>query len=68
MTQKPVSATALSVPKEKLDDVMTVRFKAGAFARIDETAGKNRRAKFIREAVEAELKRRERKPKTGAGE
>lgn len=64
MTQEAVSGTATIVPKEKLEDVMTIRFKGGDFARIDAVAGKNRRAKFIREAVEAELKRRERqKPK-----
>jgi metal-responsive CopG/Arc/MetJ family transcriptional regulator len=41
------------------EEKMTVRFKAGAFARIDAVAGKNRRAEFIRDAVEKELVRRE---------
>nr|USU32851.1 hypothetical protein NG677_03905 [Methylobacterium sp. OTU13CASTA1] len=69
MRDDPVSATASPVPKEKLDDVMTVRFKAGAFARIDGVAGKNRRAKFIREAVEEALRQAEkRKAKAPATE
>jgi len=36
-----------------------VRLSAETLARIDEVAGNYGRAKFIREAVEAELKRRE---------
>lgn len=47
---------------------MLVRLGEGVAERIDAVAGKKKRAEFIREAVEAELKRRERKPKTGAGE
>ena len=38
-----------------------VRLPAGVAERIDKIAGKGRRAEFIREAVEKELKRRERK-------
>lgn len=39
---------------------MIVRFRAGVFARIDAVEGKkNRRAEFIREAVEAALQRLE---------
>ena len=38
-----------------------VRLPAGTGERIDALIGKNKRAEFIREAVEAELKRRERK-------
>lgn len=41
---------------------MLVRLPDGIAERIDAIAGKNRRAEFIREAVEAELARRE-KPK-----
>ncbi|WP_375274486.1 YlcI/YnfO family protein [Methylorubrum thiocyanatum] len=37
-----------------------VRLPEGVPERIDAVAGKNRRAEFIREAVERELKRRER--------
>lgn len=68
LTNNPISATAAIVPKDKLDDKTLVRFKAGTLDRIDAVAGKFHRAEFIRAAVEAELKRRERKPKTGAGE
>lgn len=38
----------------------TVRLPAAVFARIAAIVGENRMAQFIREAVEAELKRRER--------
>lgn len=38
---------------------MLVRLPAGMAERIDAVAGENRRAEFIREAVERELKRRE---------
>lgn len=48
------------------DEKMTVRFRAGAFERIDAVAGKNRRAEFIREAVEMELERREKGPRAGS--
>lgn len=42
------------------DEKMIVRFRAGVFARIDAVEGKkNRRAEFIREAVEAALQRLE---------
>jgi predicted DNA-binding protein len=37
-----------------------VRLPDGIAERIDALAGKNRRAEFIREAVEREIKRRER--------
>lgn len=37
-----------------------VRLPVGAAERIDALMGPNKRAEFIREAVEAELKRRER--------
>lgn len=39
---------------------MLVRLPEGMAERIDAVAGENRRAEFIREAVEKELKRRER--------
>jgi predicted transcriptional regulator len=38
----------------------TVRLSEAVMARIDALCGKNRRGEFIREAVEAELDRRER--------
>jgi predicted DNA-binding protein len=40
-----------------------VRLPDGMAERIDALAGKNRRAEFIREAVEKELKRREKPTK-----
>lgn len=42
---------------------MLVRLPEGVAERIDEIAGANRRAEFIREAIEREIKRRERLPK-----
>lgn len=39
-----------------------VRLPEGTAEKIDEIAGKNRRAEFIREAIEREIKRRLRKP------
>lgn len=44
-----------------------VRLPDGTPERIDAIAGKNKRAEFIREAVEAELKRREKAAKSGDG-
>lgn len=40
--------------------VMALRLPADVAARIDALAGPNKRAEFIREAIEAELDRRER--------
>ena len=60
MLSDPVSARAGHVAKEKLPDVMTVRFREGAFERIDALAGPNKRAEFIRKVVEAEVIRQER--------
>lgn len=59
MTEEPISVTTASVPKTRLEDVTVVRFRAGTLGRIDAIAGKNRRAKWIRDLVEAELKRGE---------
>ncbi len=39
---------------------MLVRLPEGMAERIDELAGPNRRAEFIREAIEREIKRRQR--------
>lgn len=61
MTQEPISVRSADVPKAKLEDTTLVRFAAGTLDRIDAVAGKNRRAKWIRELVESELKRQERK-------
>jgi len=38
--------------------VVLVRLPEDVLAKIDELAGENRRAQFIREAIERELKRR----------
>lgn len=46
-------------PKMNVTPTM-VRLPEGVAERIDAVAGKNRRSEFIREAVEKELKRRER--------
>jgi hypothetical protein len=43
-----------------------VRLAEGVGERIDALVGPNRRAQFIREAVEAELKRQEAQAKRGA--
>ena len=69
MTQKPISVTTVAVPKPPLKDKTLVRFKEGTLERIDAVAGKNRRAKFIRDAVEGALpKPVKRKPSKGAAE
>jgi predicted DNA-binding protein len=48
--------------RPKIDAKPTViRLPAEVLERIDALCGKNRRAEFIREAAERELKRRERK-------
>ncbi|KQP52977.1 hypothetical protein [Methylobacterium sp. Leaf106] len=58
-------------PKNEFEKVL-LRLKPGTNARIDEVRGDKDRASFVRQAidlaVEAELKRRERKPKPGSGE
>lgn len=51
LTGNAVSATAPRMPKQKLEDVMTVRFARGDFDRIDAVAGENRRAAYIRKAT-----------------
>jgi hypothetical protein len=50
--------------KRNVDTVVTtIRLTATVAARIDAIAGPNKRSDFIREAVEKELKRREREVK-----
>lgn len=46
-------------PKKFVED-MLARFVAGTFARMDAVRGDKDRADLVREAVEAELRRRER--------
>ena len=65
VTANPTSVTRRRMPKEKLPEVMPVRFREGTFAKIDGVAGENRRAAFIRDAVEEALKRAARKPAKG---
>lgn len=69
MTQKPISVTTVTVPKQPLKDVMPVRFVEGTMERIDAVAGKFRRAEWIRTVVyEALQKAERRKPSKGATE
>lgn len=57
----PISATSGRMGRPPLNLKPTiVRLSAEALARIEAMVGKNRMAEFIREAVERELKRRER--------
>lgn len=67
MTKQPISVTTASVPKPRLEDVTVVRFQAGTLNRIDAIAGKNRRAMWIRDLVEGELKRCEQLKRDQAG-
>lgn len=61
LTDKAVSATGARMGRPPLGNVPTqVRLSQAVMARIDALCGAGRRAEFIREAVEAELKRRER--------
>lgn len=47
---------------------MPARFPSGTFARIDQVRGEQNRNEFVREAVEKELRRRERiKPQKDIG-
>lgn len=60
----PISGTEARMGRPPMQvKPMVVRLPEGTPERIDAVAGKNRRAEFIREAVERELKRREK----GAG-
>jgi hypothetical protein len=65
LTAKAVADTPARMGRPKLGVIATtLRLPAHLLERIDVLMGANRRAQFIREAVEAELKRRERaKPK-----
>ena len=64
MTELPIAVTPTSVgrpPLSKDDDTKPtmVRLTASVRARIEALVGKNRMAVFIREAIVAELDRRE---------
>lgn len=60
----PISAIPARMGRPPMNvKPMVVRLPEGMAERIDAVAGENRRAEFIREAVEKELKRREAKAK-----
>lgn len=63
LAEKVISDTPRSVGRPPLwSENMQARFKAGTFERIARVLGENEdRTDFIREAVERELKRRERR-------
>lgn len=61
MGRPPLSQKSITQPT-------MVRLTLDIRERIVKLVGNKGMADFIRSAVEAELKRRERKPKTGAGE
>lgn len=61
MTQKMISSIIPRVGRRRINEEMTpARFPKGTLARIDRLrAEKEKRADFIREAVEREIRRRE---------
>lgn len=61
MTQKKISSNIRPVGRKRINDEgMPARFPKGTLARIDDLLSeKEKRADFIREAVEREIKRRE---------
>lgn len=60
MTEFPISGTAKPMGRPPLNNKPTlVRISQEDLDRIDALEGQNQRARFIREAVEAELARRE---------
>lgn len=63
LTEKAIATTPPRMGRPKLNVIATtLRLPAPLLERIDVLLGPGRRAQFIREAVEAELARRERKP------
>lgn len=63
LTRGQSPATGGRVGRKKInDEQMPARFKAGTLARIDAALAEGeKRSDFVRESVEAELKRRERR-------
>ena len=61
MTQKKISSNIRPMGRIRINDESVVaRFPKGTLARIDDVlAEKEKRADFIREAVDREIKRRE---------
>ena len=67
MTTIPISHNSQRMGRPPLNVKPTlVRLPADVPERIDALVGKNRRAEFIREAVETELIRREKRPLNGS--
>lgn len=61
MTEKAISATTARMGRPKMDvKPMLVRLPEGVPEQIDALAGPGKRAEFIRDAVEREIKRRSR--------
>lgn len=65
LTGLVISGTKRPVGRTRINDEQTpARFPEGTLARIDAVLAEGeKRSDFIREAVEREIKRRERKPK-----
>lgn len=64
MTDLPISPTPARMGRPPMNvKPILVRLPEGTAEKIDEIAGKNRRAEFIREAIEREIKRRARQSK-----
>ncbi len=63
MSELELSDTAPRMGRPALGvKLTTVRLSEAVMARIDRLCGPNQRGRFIREAVEAELARREKRP------
>lgn len=65
LTELVISGTKRPVGRTRINDEQTpARFPAGTLARVDAVlADKEKRSDFMREAVEREIKRREREAK-----
>lgn len=64
MTELPISNIPARMGRPPMNvKPILVRLPEGTAEKIDEIAGKNRRAEFIREAIEREIKRRSKLPK-----
>ncbi len=61
LSQKEITASPARMGRPAIGKFTAVRLSADMLDRIDSHAGPGKRAEFIRQAVEAELKRRERK-------
>lgn len=59
LAEKKITASASRMGRPPIGKFTAVRLSADMLERIDAHAGPGKRAEFIRTAVEAELKRRE---------